>query len=313
MTIDAKFPAPKLPQIRRSADSDFFNRWARLFPSLFIIGFFMLAPILVVGTYSFLEADPYGGVRPNYSSAAYAQLVFEENLDGSWGFNPSYVKILWRSILIAGISTALCLIVGFPVAYYMARQPVDKRNFLVLLITIPFWTNLLIRTYCWILILRDTGLVNNSLISAGILDAPFKMLYTNGAILLGLVYTFVPFMILPIYASVERLDLRLLEAGHDLYATRWQVMREIILPLAKPGIIAGSILVFIPCIGAFIAPDLLGGSKKLMIGSLIQLQFSSSRNWPFGAAVTLVLLAFVLIVLMIYAMKSSGKKDLEAA
>jgi spermidine/putrescine transport system permease protein len=298
-----------LLQVRRSSGSETSRAWGSLFPALFIIGFFMLLPIVVVGAYSFLEADPFGGVRPNFSTAAYSQLIVEENLDGSWALNPSYVLILWRSIWIAGLATALCLLVGFPVAYYIARQPADKRSFLVLLITIPFWTNLLIRTYCWILILRDTGLVNNALISIGLIERPLTMLYTNGAILMGLVYTFVPFMILPIYASIERLDLRLIEAGHDLYANRWQVMRNVILPLAKPGIIAGSILVFIPCIGAFIAPNLLGGGKNLMIGSLIQLQFSSSRNWPFGAAITLVLLAFVMIVLMLYAYRASAKKQ----
>ena len=167
-------------------------------------------------------------------------------------------------------------------------------------VTIHFWTNLLIRAYCWILLLRDTGIINNYLIKWGIIDEPLTLLYTNFAIFLGLVYTHIPFMVLPIYARVEKLDFNLLEAAHDLYASRRQLMRHVILPLAAPGIIAGSLLVFVPCLGDFIIPNLLGGGKHLMIGSLIQLQFGGSRNWPFGSAAALILMSFVLIAMMIY-------------
>jgi spermidine/putrescine transport system permease protein len=183
---------------------------------------------------------------------------------------------------------------------------------MVFLVTIPFWTNLLIRAYCWILLLRDTGIINNYLIKWGIIDEPLTLLYTNFAIFLGLVYTHIPFMVLPIYARVEKLDFNLLEAAHDLYASRQQLMRHVILPLAAPGIIAGSLLVFVPCLGDFIIPNLLGGGKHLMIGSLIQLQFGGSRNWPFGSAAALILMSFVLIAMMIYVWGPGRKMKPEA-
>jgi spermidine/putrescine transport system permease protein len=283
------------------------RRFWGLFPALAIIGVFMVIPMGIVAVYSFLKANSYGGVFPEFSVAAYRQFFFELDLDDSLLFNPAYLYIFGRSILLALVSTLLCMVISFPVAYYMARQPEGRKNILVMLVTIPFWTNLLIRTYCWILILRDNGVINNTLLSLGILNQPIPMLYTNFAILVGLVYTFLPFMILPMYSTLEKLDLKLFEAAHDLYATRWQLLRRIVIPLAMPGIVAGFVLVFIPALGAFVAPDLLGGGKNLMIGSLIQLQFSSSRNWPFGAAASLILLALVLISLMIYARTPAAK------
>jgi spermidine/putrescine transport system permease protein len=283
------------------------RRFWGLFPALAIIGVFMVIPMGIVAVYSFLRANSYGGVFPEFSIAAYRQFFFELDLDDSLLFNPAYLYIFGRSILLALVSTVLCMLISFPVAYYMARQPESRKNILVMLVTIPFWTNLLIRTYCWILILRDNGVINNTLMGLGILNEPIPMLYTNFAILVGLVYTFLPFMILPMYSTLEKLDVKLFEAAHDLYATRWQLLRRIVIPLAMPGIVAGFVLVFIPALGAFVAPDLLGGGKNLMIGSLIQLQFSSSRNWPFGAAASLILLALVLISLMIYARTPAAK------
>lgn len=271
-------------------------------PSLAIIGGFMLLPMGLVLVYSFLKASPYGGVEPVFSLEAYIQFLFERDLDDSLIFNDAYLAIFGRSAILALLAMIFSLLIGFPVAYYMAMQPPERRNLLVFLVTIPFWTNLLIRTYCWILILRDTGLINNALLSWGLIDTPITLLYTDGAILLGLVYTYVPFMVLPIYASLEKLDVRLIEAAHDLYADRVQAMQRIVVPLALPGIVAGSILVFIPALGTFIQPDLLGGGKRLMIGSLIQLQFASSRNWPFGSAAALILMTVVLAALVIYAL-----------
>jgi spermidine/putrescine transport system permease protein len=293
---------PSLPERQERV-----RRFWGLFPALAIIGVFMVIPMGIVAVYSFLRANSYGGVFPEFSVAAYRQFFFELDLDDSLLFNPAYLYIFGRSILLALVSTALCMVISFPVAYYMARQPESRKNILVMLVTIPFWTNLLIRTYCWILILRDNGVINNTLLSLGILNEPIPMLYTNFAILVGLVYTFLPFMILPMYSTLEKLDVKLFEAAHDLYATRWQLLRRIVIPLAMPGIVAGFVLVFIPALGAFVAPDLLGGGKNLMIGSLIQLQFSSSRNWPFGAAASLILLALVLISLMIYARTPAAK------
>ena len=269
---------------------------------MLVIGGFMVAPIGIVAAYSLLEADPYGGVRPALSLDAYLQLLFERDLDGALAFNDAYIRIFLRSVGLAGAATLLCALIGFPVAYHIAMAPRDRRNLLILLVTIPFWTNLLIRTFCWILVLRDSGLINNALLALGLVDEPITLLYTDFAILLGLVYTYIPFMVLPVYAALERLDLRLLEAAHDLYANQLRVAWRIVRPLARPGMLAGSILVFIPSVGAFIAPDLLGGGKHLMLGSLIQLQFASSRNWPFGSAIAMLLLAVVLGLLVVHAL-----------
>ena len=271
-----------------------------LWPALVVVGVFMLVPLGIIAAYSFLAPDPYGGVEPAFSAAAYTQLLFERDFDDTLLFSPTTLLIFGRSVGLALASTLLSLVCALPVAYYISRQPPGRKNALLLLVTVPFWTNLLVRTYCWILILRDTGLVNAWLMRLGVIDAPLTLLYTNGAVLLGLVYSYLPFMVLPLYAALERLDPRLLEAAHDLYAPAWRVFRRVTLPLAAPGLVAGSALVFIPSLGAFVTPQLLGGGKNLMLGSLIQLQFSSSRNWPFGSALALVLLAFVLLALLFY-------------
>lgn len=279
-------------------------------PAIGIITVFMIIPICIIAVYSFLEANPYGGIRPNWTFDAYIQFLFERDFDDNLVFNTAYLMIFWRSFILAAGTTLLCLVIGFPAAYFMATQSPKRRNLLVFLVTIPFWTNLLIRTFCWILMLRDNGIINNILMGLGLTKEPLALLYTNGAILIGLVYTYIPFMVLPIYATVEKFDLRLLEAAHDLYANRRQLMRWVVLPLALPGIIAGSLLVFIPSLGAFIAPNLLGGGKKLMIGSMIQLQFASSRNWPFGSAAALILMGCVLIAMLVYALGPAKKIDI---
>ncbi len=292
---------PANPNIRRALG---------LGPAIGIITVFMIIPICIVAVYSFLEANPYGGVRPHGTLDAYIQFFFERDLDDKLVLNTAYLMIFWRSFVLAVATTLLCLVIGFPTAYFMARQSPRRRNLLVFLVTIPFWTNLLIRTFCWILMLRDNGIVNNILMGLGLITEPLTLLYTNGAILIGLIYTYIPFMVLPIYATVEKFDLRLMEAAHDLYANRRQLMRWVILPLATPGIIAGSLLVFIPSLGAFIAPNLLGGGKKLMIGSMIQLQFASSRNWPFGSAAALILMGCVLIAMLFYVLGPAKKIDI---
>ena len=292
-------------------ESKLWRRVLGLGPALGIITFFMVLPIGIIVVFSFMKANPYGGVEPHFSLNAYIQFFFERDLDDNLVFNSAYLWIFGRSFILALVTTILCLAVGFPTAYFMSRQRQKIKNLMVFLVTIPFWTNLLIRTYCLILLLRDTGVINNTLINLGILDAPLTLLYTNTAIFLGLVYTHIPFMVLPIYARVEKFDFSLFEAAHDLYANRRQLMRYVILPLATPGIIAGCILVFVPCLGDFITPNLLGGGKHLMIGSLIQLQFGGSRNWPFGSAAALILLSVVLIAMMIYAWGPGKKMKLE--
>ncbi len=289
---------PANPNIRRALG---------LGPVLGIIIVFLIIPICIIAVYSFLEANPYGGVKPHWTLDAYIQFLFEWDFDDNLVFNTAYLMIFWRSFVLAVATTLLCFVIGFPTAYFMAMQSPKKRN---LLVTIPFWTNLLIRTFCWILMLRDNGIVNNILMGLGLITEPLTLLYTNGAILVGMIYTYIPFMVLPLYATIEKLDLRLLDAAHDLYANRRQLMRWVILPLAMPGIIAGSLLVFIPSLGAFIAPNLLGGGKKLMIGSMIQLQFASSRNWPFGSAAALILMGCVLIAMLVFVLGPARKTDI---
>jgi len=284
------------------------RRWLGLAPTYVIIGIFMLIPMIIMFGYSFMEPNPYGGVLPALSNEAYVKLVWELDLEDNLVFNSGYINIIFRSFQLSIGATIICLILGFPVAYYITLQPENKRNFYIYLITIPFWTNLLIRTFAWIIILGRGGVIEMPLYYLGIIDDSLKMMYTNGAVAIGLTYSYLPLMVLPIYASLEKLDFRLVEAASDLYATRWEAMTKIIIPLSKPGIIAGCILVFIPSLGAFIAPNLLGGGKHLMIGSLVQLQFTSARNWPFGAALSMIILAVVMICLIFYA-RSAKKRD----
>jgi spermidine/putrescine transport system permease protein len=265
-------------------------------PTLVIIGVFMVVPLGIALAYSFLTAGPYGGVEQPPTFDAYVQLLFDRDFDGSLVFSPSYIYIVLRSIWIALATTLACLAIGLPVAWYIVCQAPERRRVLLFLVTLPFWINTLIRTYCWILILRDQGLVNNALRGAGLIGDPLPLLYNDGAILLGMIYTFLPFMVLPIYAVLERIDPRLIEAAFDLYADRWAVARRVIWPIARPGALAGATLVFAPALGSFLAPDLLGGGKKLLIGSLIQMQFTSSRNWPFGAALATVVTVAVLVI-----------------
>ena len=261
------------------------RRWLGLAPSYVVVGIFMLVPIMIMGVFSFLEPNPYGGVKPIPSFDAYIKIMFEYDLEDNLVFNSGYLNIIWRSFQLSIGATILCLIFGFPVAYYITLQPENKRNLYIYLITIPFWTNLLIRTFAWIIILGRGGVIETPLLWAGVIEDSLRMMYTDGAIAIGLTYSYLPLMVLPIYASLEKLDFRLLEAASDLYANRWQVMTKVVIPLCKPGIIAGSILVFIPCLGAFIAPNLLGGGKKLMLGSLVQFQFASARKLAFRCCV----------------------------
>lgn len=273
-------------------------------PALVSIGLFLIVPIFIVVGYSLMQANPYGGVNPHFSVDAYVSLLFERQLDDSLAFADSYMVIALRSIGIAAATTLITLLVGFPVAVWLAMQPAHRRGLLIFLITVPFWANLLIRTYAWILLLRGTGVVNGTLMGLGVINQPLNLLYTDGAVLLGLVYTYAPFVVLPIYATLEKMDMRLLEAAQDLYAGRIRTLRKVVLPIARPGILAGAILTFVPCLGAMIAPELLGGGTKMMLGNLIFRQFSDGRNWPFGAALSLVLMAAVMLVLMFYAMRA---------
>ncbi len=287
------------------------RRWLALSPALAVIGIFMILPMSILLVFSFMEADPYGGVDAGFTFEAYIQILFDRDFDDILQFDPIYLNIIGRSMVLATLATIGCLVLGLPVAYFMTRQSPRTQSMMLFLITLPFWTNLLVRTYAWILILTTGGVIEQPLMFLGLIDESLDMMYTNGAIGIGLVYTYIPLMVLPIYASLEKLDFRLIEAAHDLYANRTMVALKIIFPLAAPGIVAGCILVLIPSLGAFVAPDLLGGGKKLMMGSLIQTQFASARNWPFGSALAICLLALVMIALM-YQAKVAARRRREA-
>lgn len=279
-------------------------------PAAGAITIFMVAPLLLMAWISIQTRDYSGSVVWNsYSMEAYMRFIFERNLDDTLSLNFDYLLIIWRSMWLAAITTILSLLVGFPTAMFMATRPRSWRPALVFLVTVPFWTNLLVRNYAWILLLRDHGTINSALMGIGIINEPLPLLHNSFAVSVGLTYSFLPFMVLPIYSSLEKLDLRLVEASFDLYATRLQTLRKIILPAAMPGIIAGSILVFVPCLGSYVTPELLGGGKTMMIGNLIGLQFGAARNWPFGAALGFGLLAMVLLAMTLYALKSGKSKQ----
>jgi len=275
-----------------------------LIPTWAVIGIFLVLPVLLMAVYSFLTKEFRGGVVWDFTLAAYDQFFLNRGLFGDeppvieW----TYITIFWRSIWQAAVATLICLIVGFPTAWFIATRPPQTRAIWLFLVTIPYWVNLLIRTVSLKFLIRENGPLNESLMSIGLITDPLPLVNTNLAVQLGLFYSYLPFMVLPIYAAVERYNFALSEAAADLYASRWVTLREIVLPVVKPGIIAGCILVFVPSLGAFLAPDLLGGAKTFMIGSLIDEQFRGSQgNWPFGAAAAMILMTLVLIVLTIYA------------
>ena len=275
-----------------------------LIPTWAVIGIFLVLPVLLMAVYSFLTKEFRGGVIWDFTLAAYDQFFLNRGLFGDEppSIEWTYITIFWRSIWQAGLATLICLIVGFPTAWFIATSPPKARAVWLFLVTIPYWVNLLIRTVSLKFLIRDNGPLNEGLMSIGLITDPLPLVNTNLAVQLGLFYSYLPFMVLPIYAAVERYNFALSEAAADLYASRWVSLREIVLPVVKPGIIAGCILVFVPSLGAFLAPDLLGGAKTFMIGSLIDEQFRGSQgNWPFGAAAAMILMSLVLVVLLIYA------------
>jgi spermidine/putrescine transport system permease protein len=262
--------------------------WSLLAPGgLWLLAFF-LVPIVIMLVYSVMPRGIYGGVEPGFTLAHYRRF-----------FDPLYLDILQRTFLWSIFCTVICLLLGYPVAYVIARGGRWK-NFLLFLVVLPFWTSFLVRTFAMIFLMRDTGLINNWLMKLGLIQEPLSMLYTPFAVMVGLVYGFLPFMILPIYASLEKLDLSLLEAAEVLGARPGARFRKVTLPLSMPGVVAGCLLVFIPALGSFLTSDLLGGAKQLMIGNLVQNQFSAARNWPFGSAASFIVMALVLASVMLY-------------
>lgn len=275
-----------------------------LLPTWVTLTILVLAPVLLMLVYSFLTKEFRGGVIWEFTFAAYDQFFCDRGLfgDEACSIEWTYITIFWRSVWQAGLATILSLVIGFPAAYFIATRPARVRPLWVFLITIPYWVNLLIRTVSMRFMLREEGPLNNFLVWTGLTDTPLQMINTNFAVQIGLFYSYLPFMVLPVYAAVERYNFSLSEAAADLYASKWTTLRRIVLPAVKPGVIAGCVLVFVPSLGAFLAPDLLGGAKNFMIGSLIEEQFKGNAgNWPFGAAASMILLSMVLIILTIYA------------
>ena len=286
-----------------------------LMPAWLTLALLVLAPILLMLVYSFLTKEFRGGVVWDFSFAAYEQFFCDRGLFGDepCSMEWTYIAIFWRSIWQAGLATLLSLVIGFPTAYFIATRPERVRSMWVFLITVPYWVNLLIRTVSMRFMLREEGPLNNFLVWTGIVGDPIQMINTNFAVQVGLFYSYLPFMVLPIYASVERYNFQLSEAAADLYATKWTTLRRVLLPAVRPGVVAGCILVFVPSLGAFLAPDLLGGAKNFMIGSLIEEQFKGNAgNWPFGAAASMILLSMVLVILMVYSRprrRANGGED----
>ncbi|UYV36848.1 ABC transporter permease [Rhodobacteraceae bacterium D3-12] len=285
------------------------TRWFLLAPALTILVIAASGPLLITLVYSFLSPGDYGGVEWDFSLQAWFNVFAQRDIfDDTLGWSDAHLSIFWRSVKLSLLTTLACLFFGFPTAYFIATRPKQQRDIWMLLIMIPFWTNLLIRTFAVVELIRSEGTVNTLLLWTGVIDDPIPMLFTEFSILLGMVYVYLPLMVLPLYASMERLDFSLVEAGYDLYATRMKVLRKVILPLVKPGVIAGSILVFVPSLGAYVTPRVMGGGNQLMIGNLIELQFGQGRNWPLGAALSIALLAIVMIALMIY-VRTAGDEE----
>lgn len=276
--------------------------------ALFLLAF-MVGPLLLMLYVSTLERGAFGGVVWDaHSLAAYEKLVFERDLIGRLALNPDYLAIFARSFQLAAITTTVTLAIGIPTALYMTMLPPRRAALLLFLITVPFWTNLLVRNFAWILLLRNGGPIDGMLNRLGLVSGPIDILYTPFATGIGLVYSFLPYMILPIFVAMERIDRRLIEAAFDLGANRLRVLTRVVMPLAMPGIVAGGVLVFVPCLGAYVSPELLGGAKSMMIGNLIQAQFGASRNWPFGAALAMVLLVILLMGLGLLALAGRRRK-----
>lgn len=268
-------------------------------PMAFLLLVFML-PFLVVFKISLSEMDAvfFKDVFTLRDDVVVLTLKFGNYI--SLTQDTLYFNAYFSSLKIAGITTLICLAIAYPFAYFLARSPADRRPALLMLVMLPFWTSFLLRVYAWKMLLADSGVLNNAAIALGLISEPVKMMNTPFSLVLGMVYTYVPFMILPLYANLVKMDLRLLEAALDLGATPWQAFWRITVPLSKSGIIAGSMLVFIPCVGEFVIPDLLGGPETLMIGHVLWDEFFSNNDWPMAASVAVVMVGLIIIPLAMF-------------
>ena len=278
-----------------STPSDFPVKLSLLSAGIFL-GLFFLVPLLLVLGVSLASRGMYGGITWVVTWENYQRLL-----------DPLVGTIFLRSFLFAGLTTLACAAVGFPLAYCMARASRQWQLILLTLVMIPFWTNFLVRTYAWVLIFRADGILNTLLMKLGILEEPLSILFTDVSVFVGLVYGYLPFMVLPLVVAIERISPQLEEAAFDLYASMGAMFRHVVLPLSKPGFIAGGVLVFIPSLGAFITPYLLGGGQKMMLGTLIQQEFLVSRDWPFGSALSFGLMGTVLLLWFLVGRTSYGR------
>jgi spermidine/putrescine transport system permease protein len=275
--------------------------WLLSAPALVILAFAAVGPLLIVVVYSFLTPGTYGNVVWDFSTDGWRGILYTKDVfDDTLVLADANLTIFWRSVKLSLLTTGFTFVVGFPTAWFIATRPPQARAMWLFLITIPFWTNLLIRTFAINELIRNEGLLNTILTSLGVITQPINMIYTDAAVFVGMTYVYLPLMVLPLFAAIDRFDMKLLEAGYDLYANRWQVLRRVILPIVKPGIVAGSILVFVPSLGAYVTPRILGGGKQMMIGNFIELQFGQGRNWPLGASLSVTLLVIVTAALLIY-------------
>ncbi|MDZ4310257.1 MAG: ABC transporter permease [Cypionkella sp.] len=280
-----------------------------LTPVTLFLGVFFLLPLLIIALFSFLTPGLYGGVEWAFYHWNYGR-IFGWADDILEVYEPIYLQILMRSLGFAALTALLCLLLCYPVAFWVSRLPSRWRMLFLFLITLPFFSSLIVRLYAWLLILKPSGILNTVLISVGVISEPLEILYTPAAVVLGMVYVMVPFMFLPLYSAVDNLDRALIEASMDLGATRLQTFVKVVLPQTLPGILGGAVIVFIPSVGNFIVPDVLGGAKGLMIGNLVEQQFLSARNWPFGSALSMIVMAVVLAVLlgsMAFAKRKGGQ------
>ncbi len=274
-----------------------------LSPATLFLGIFFLGPLLIMAVYSLLEPGLYGGVEWNFYHWNYGRVLgwadgfYEE-------FDIVYLQILLRSAGLALLTVLVTLAFCYPVAFWISRLPSRRKSLCIFLIALPFFSSMIIRLYAWILILRDSGFANQILMSLGLISEPLDLMYSGTAVIIGMVYIFIPFMFLPVYSSVENLDPKLIKASQDLGATPFTTFRRVIFPMTLPGVVSGCILVFIPALGNFVVPAMLGGAKVVMIGNLVEQQFLAARNWPFGATLSMVMIAFMLLVVSIYLLKA---------
>ena len=281
-----------------------------LSPITLLLGIFFLIPLGITIVYSFLEPGLYGGVVWSFYPYNYGRL-FGWPLGAGEEFEPLYIQIILNSLKYAMLTVIVSLILCYPVAFWVSRMSGLAKNLMLFAITLPFFANLLIRIYAWLLLMRPTGTINSTLMALGVADEPLNMMFTEFAVIVGLVYVLIPFMFLPIYASVERLDWSLVQASQDLGATPFQTFKRIILPLTSPGILGGCVIVFIPALGNFIVPAFLGGSKVQLVGNVIERQFLQARNWPFGSTLSTVIMVSVMLVVLIYFLstRNSSRKS----